>query len=334
MITPIFIVGTQRSGSNLLRLMLNESPDIAAPHPPHILKTFLPLLSGYGDLGKEDNFVRLVKDVCEFVQKNPVVWETVPAFEKVLKRIRKPSLIEIMTAVYEIPADAKGAQYWCCKSMANVEILPELYTALPNAKFIYLYRDGRDVALSFTKAFVGEKHFYAIAKQWRQDQQYAISFMENYPEAQVFRLRYEDFIQSPETELQSLCRFLEIDFTPAMLQYYQSKESQRAAESGEMWKNVVKPVLSENHHKFLKETSPEQIRIFETVAGDILKKLGYDLVNEESELIPFSDAQITAFNLENQRLKQLAREKTGREELSKRAGQEALIQAIKEYHYE
>ncbi len=334
MIKPLFIVGTQRSGSNLLRLMLNESKDIAAPHPPHILKTFLPLLSFYGELEKDENFHRLVKDVCEFVQKNPVEWEVFPDFEKVIERTKKRSLIAIMAAVYEIPAAAKGAKYWCCKSMANVEILPELHEALPEAKFIYLYRDGRDVALSFTKAFVGEKHFYAIAQQWTKDQQFALSFQEKYTSAQCFSLPYESFIQSPEKELKSLCRFLEIEFTPEMLQYYQSKESQRAAESGEMWKNVVKPVLSENHHKFLKETSPEQIRIFETVAGDMLEKLGYALIHDPNSLSPLTDAQIEAFTQENIKLKREAREKTGKEELSKRAGQEALIQTIKQYHYE
>ena len=36
-------IGTQRSGSNLLRLMLNQLEGIYAPHPPHILKTFYPL---------------------------------------------------------------------------------------------------------------------------------------------------------------------------------------------------------------------------------------------------------------------------------------------------
>ncbi len=33
---PIFMIGTQRSGSNLLRLMLNQLPEIAAPHPPSL----------------------------------------------------------------------------------------------------------------------------------------------------------------------------------------------------------------------------------------------------------------------------------------------------------
>lgn len=331
MIKPLFIVGTQRSGSNLLRLMLDESPEIAAPHPPHILKTFIPLLSCYGDLMVTKNLERLIADVCEFVRLNPVEWGVIPEKSTVLARTVSPTLISVMAAVYEVPAAAKGAKYWCCKSMANVEILPELYKALPEAKFIYLYRDGRDVALSFTKAFVGEKHFYTIARQWRKDQEHALCFRENYPQARFFSLKYESFIQSPKESLIEICAFLEIDFRPEMLQYYQSKESQRTAESGEMWKNVVKPVLADNHHKFLKETTPEQIRIFETVAGEVLLKLGYEPINALQTLNVFTENEITAFEAENQKLKVDIRKKLGSEELDRRKGQEALLENIRNY---
>ncbi|WP_372521940.1 sulfotransferase, partial [Sulfuricaulis sp.] len=64
----IFMIGTQRSGSNLLRLMLNELPRIAAPHPPHILQRMLPLVPNYGDLEKRENFAQLVEDVCRLVE--------------------------------------------------------------------------------------------------------------------------------------------------------------------------------------------------------------------------------------------------------------------------
>ena len=59
----IFMVGEQRSGSNLLRLILNESPSIAAPHPPHILQRFMPLLPVYGNLDNNNNFKKLI-DLC------------------------------------------------------------------------------------------------------------------------------------------------------------------------------------------------------------------------------------------------------------------------------
>ncbi len=71
----IQFIGTQRSGSNLLRTMLNQLPEIAAPHPPHILRTFEPLLPIYGDLDQNGNFESLVNDVCSWVERNPVTWQ-------------------------------------------------------------------------------------------------------------------------------------------------------------------------------------------------------------------------------------------------------------------
>ena len=61
-IQGIQMIGTQRSGSNLLRVMLDGIREIAAPHPPHILQRFLPLLPKYGDLTDQSNFYRLAQE--------------------------------------------------------------------------------------------------------------------------------------------------------------------------------------------------------------------------------------------------------------------------------
>lgn len=58
-IQPIQMIGTQRSGSNLLRLLLNQYTEIVAPHPPHILQRFYPLLPAYGDLLVAENMAKL-----------------------------------------------------------------------------------------------------------------------------------------------------------------------------------------------------------------------------------------------------------------------------------
>ena len=73
----IFMVGEQRSGSNLLRLILNESNSLAAPHPPHILQRMIPLLPAYGDLNNKIKFKKLIDDVCQLVELNPVPWDKV-----------------------------------------------------------------------------------------------------------------------------------------------------------------------------------------------------------------------------------------------------------------
>ncbi|MCR4286857.1 MAG: sulfotransferase, partial [Deltaproteobacteria bacterium] len=56
--SPIFIIGTERSGTNLLRLILNAHPNIALPHPPHIMKNFSGLVPLYHYLGVDGNFRR------------------------------------------------------------------------------------------------------------------------------------------------------------------------------------------------------------------------------------------------------------------------------------
>ena len=67
------MIGTQRSGSNLLRLMLNQVPGIAAPHPPHILQRLMPLVSNYGNIEQKETFQLLVDDVNSIYFKTELV---------------------------------------------------------------------------------------------------------------------------------------------------------------------------------------------------------------------------------------------------------------------
>lgn len=120
-IQGIQMIGTQRSGSNLLRVMLDTIDQISAPHPPHILQRFIPLLPKYGDLNKPDHFQRLAADVCELVNCNPVPWEGVQLdVEQILSQCRQSTIYELFRVIYETAARQHGASYWLCKSMKNM----------------------------------------------------------------------------------------------------------------------------------------------------------------------------------------------------------------------
>ena len=137
-------IGTQRSGSNLLRLMLNQVDEIAAPHPPHILQRFSPLLSNYGNLEEPKSLAILVNDVCRLIELNPVPWDRVSLDrEDVMSRCQEQSLVAIFCAVYDILAETWGAQQWCCKSLANVFYLPEINAYRDSSKFIKLKQEMR-----------------------------------------------------------------------------------------------------------------------------------------------------------------------------------------------
>jgi len=107
----VFIIGTQRSGSNLLRLMLNQLKEIASPHPPHILDRMIPLMGTYGDLKDDAKFKTLVDDVCRLVELNPVEWSDVTFDrEKIFTQSENDrSLMSVYKAVYDTYAEHQNA---------------------------------------------------------------------------------------------------------------------------------------------------------------------------------------------------------------------------------
>lgn len=298
-LSAIQFVGTQRSGSNLLRVMLNQLPEISAPHPPHILKTFFPLLAQYGDLTEKDNFRLLATDVCEWVNRNPVPWQGIRfEVETVLAACRQRSLVEIFRVIYELKAKLEGARFWCCKSMESVYYTNEIETAGVHPYYIFIYRDGRDVALSFLKALVGPKHVYHLARKWKIEQELSLKLKNQIPAERFIEVRYEELLTRPRVVLQTVCNKLNLVYRESMMDYFHSGESITTATSGKMWKNLAKPILSNNHHKYLNELSAEQIRTFEAVAHDMLVTLGYPLLTD-SNSFEISQDDVKRYDEEN-----------------------------------
>jgi hypothetical protein len=328
----IQIIGTQRSGSNLLRVILDQSDQIASPHPPHILVTFVPLLELYGFL-TEEKYKLLINDVVNYVRANPVPWYGVELdVDWIFENSKTYSLFEINRLVYETAASAKKAKYWCCKSMANVHYATDLEKHSPNLKYIYLYRDGRDVALSFKKAIVGEKHIYHLAKQWFKDQSACIELSKRISKDRFFSLNYEELIANPAEVIQDLCQFLAIDYSENMLDFHNSKESQATASAGEMWENLAKPIIKDNTGKFRKELSGEEINIFECINHQTLTELGYALDRPENKDKLISAEEIEGYNLENGLLKKSILLNARQADLDNRGPQLEILKNIKSQH--
>jgi hypothetical protein len=327
----IFMIGTQRSGSNLLRLMINQLPDVAAPHPPHILQRLMPVVAGYGDLKDDARFRTLVDDVCRLVELNPVPWEGVTLDrDAILRRCRQRSLTAVFGAVYDVLAETWGKRDWCCKSLANIQYIPEIEATFDRAKYIYLARDGRDVACSFRKAVVGEKHFYHIAREWTATQEIALTQRERIGPDRFFTISYESLTGDTEGTMKRLCKFLGAEYRDSMLDFHRSDEAKRAAASSELWGNVVNPVMRNNSQKFLTEASEADIRVFESVAGHVLDVLDYERAYvRKGEETRYTADQIAHFDAENARLKREVMAMVDPEDLKRRDQQASLINEIK-----
>ena len=208
--------------------------------------------------------------------------------------------------------------------------MTEISEHFKNPKFIYLYRDGRDVALSFQKAVVGEKHIYNIAKDWAETQNNALALKNTISEKYFYSVSYEQLTQDSEQTAKSLCGFLETDYVPEMLDFHKTKEAKNAAKSSELWGNVISPILTNNSKKYKKEMSEDDIRIFESVAGNTLDSLGYerDFVSLGDELI-FEFDDIEKFNNHNRRQKIMKLLNVDESDKKRRERQSELLEEIK-----
>ncbi|WP_324153439.1 sulfotransferase [Ideonella sp.] len=326
------MIGTQRSGSNLLRLMVNQAPTIAAPHPPHVLERFTPLLPAYGDLRDEAAFQRLVDDVVRLVEVNPVSWGVEFDRADIRQRCRDNSLVAVFGSVMDRMAEAYGKPDWMCKSLANVHYLPEIERYFGGqARFLYLYRDGRDVCLSFLKAVVGEKTAYHVARQWEREQQLALECGRRVPASQYLALSYEELTSNPDSTLQLLCRWLGIEFSPTMLDFHASEEASKTAASGRLWENVKKPVMSSNTKKWLTGMSQDEVIDFESVAGPSLIELGYDLhfVGKAEPARDYDAAAQAALDDLNRQRKAAVKQELPAEDIAARKPQEDLLASIR-----
>lgn len=327
----IFMVGEQRSGSNLLRLILNESGAIAGPHPPHILQRMMPLLSLYGDLSQESQFMKLIDDVCRLIELNPVPWDNIEFNRKdVRRRCRENNLIAVFGAVMDIYAEGHRTNAWICKSMQNIRWAKQINQYFANPKFVYLYRDPRDVTLSFTKAVIGDKHPYFIAQQWTELQELCLEQRNILGPTQFFSICYEQLTSNPEAIIRDLCEFLKIDFKPQMLNFHQSEEAKRSASQSQLWENLTKPIDASNSQKFKTEMTMEDIQIVESIAGNVMDSLGYErsLVAKGTEHI-YSNNVIKEFQKVNE---QRVNDKTSHidpEDLRRRQIQLGFLSQIK-----
>jgi len=329
---PIFMIGEQRSGSNLLRLMLEQHPHITAPHPPHILQRFMPLLSVYGDLTDDAAFQRLIEDVCELIRRNPVPWDRVElSEEEVFRRCRERSLVAVYGAVMDLYAQEEKADRWVCKSMQNIRWLDDLERYFHAPLYIYLYRDPRDVCLSFTKAVVGEKHPYFIAKKWDELQRLCLNARDQVGDKRFYSLSYESLVKDPVHELGNLMAFLGLEYISAQQEFYHSRAAWEAAHASKLWENVGKPVTSSRIGQFRKGLPFEQIHLVETVTGETMQRLGYEPeVLNLADPLELNPKRIHEFDHVNKELKHEAIMRCEPEDLARRSYQQTLMEDIAE----
>ena len=280
----IFIMSSERSGSNLLRRILAMHSSIVAPPPPHIWRHLSYQLPYYGLLSDVDNLKKAAIDAISMTQvsSSHLLWKHKISVDELMPHIKTPNLSGIIAALYDVYAFRESAPAWVCKENNLFDCAFQARAVLPDAKFIYLCRDGRDVACSIKNVPSHDQHIFHIAHEWRNEQQKCIlAFQELLAQNAAILVRYEDLISNPAAETQRICEFVSLPYEPTMIDFHHDQDSKDESLKTTYWKNLGKPIIKHNSAKFYKELTKREISLFQLVAGDILESLGYPLVNEK-----------------------------------------------------
>jgi hypothetical protein len=213
------------------------------------------------------------------VELHPYPWEIRPDRERVFLDAFDRTLISIYFAIYDQYLDFAGKQRWCCKSTFMIEHVAEILRYYPEARFIFMVRDGRDVAVSAKSSIFNHFHVYYSALRWRREQQLGLAWLAKLPAAQIMLLKYEELIAEPAAMVRKVCAFLDEPFEEPMLEYHQSKEAKKSGSLSISWENTAKPVMRDNAEKFRQQLSAQEILLFEAIAGNELHELGYCLTH-------------------------------------------------------
>lgn len=286
-VAPVFLLATERSGSNLVRSILDTHTEVTAPHP---LETAYPWrkTARPGDLSTVDRY-RLVRDILvnKYFSFHPLV-DTLDidrAFGR-LEDLGGESVQDVQQALYEEYASVVGASTWVSKDPEMWDYLSAAFDYYDDLRVVYLVRDARDTVLSFKRSNVGEYHPYYTARRWADEQRRGLELLDEHPDS-VHRIRYEDLLRDPEAVVEGICEFLELAYEPAMMYYYDTDDVREASESAEVFENLSNPIQSDNYDKYKQQLPDEEVRITEKIAGDELANHGYDRKYTDEELDGF-----------------------------------------------
>lgn len=276
--SPFFIVGVGRSGTTLLRLMLNAHPNVAIPYETHFLDSYAKRREEFGDLSQLCHRKVLVEALLreEMVGK----WDYIPSAEEVLNRIQHFSVAGVVEALFDAYAGALGKARWGDKS-DYLDTMHVIADFLPNARFVHIVRDGRDVANSVLRLPWGPRDLIAAADWWHGHVRTARMVGTALGPKRYAEVRYEDLVENPTRELRRLCEFLDLEWAPVMLEYHNAASGFIPEERKSQHLNVDKPLQKNRTYAWRLEMSPARVSVFENHAIESLHAYGYEAGSRE-----------------------------------------------------
>jgi len=236
-----FLVGSERSGSTMLRLMLDHHPAITCMY--------------------ESDFLVAHYQRCRDAPPGRYAWLLEKDWHFVHSGLRFPrgagSYREVVEEFFRQRSQATGKTIVGATIHRDFHQLPKL---APGARYVHLLRDVRPVASSMVKmCWAG--NLFGGALQWRNTITQIQVLQQAVPADQWLEVKYEDLVADPPGKLGQICAFLGVSYSDQMLRYHEQ--------------STYDPPDPANARRWQSRLSPREIYLAEMAAGDALEGAGY-----------------------------------------------------------
>jgi hypothetical protein len=257
---PIVLGGCGRSGTTLLRLMLDSHRRICCGPESSLFRRRAVDTRWLADrFGFGHDEVRAIYDAA----------------------VSRPAFIEGFAALCMRKA---GKARWAEKTPRNISRIDEIFRCFPAARFVHVLRDGRDVACSLRthprhKVLNGElvptgirKPIAGCARRWVRD---IDSSRRWWGDPRFMTVRYEDLVLNARPALEGLMKFLDEDWDEAMLAHAAADSPFRDATRFAQNPEALGAVSTASLSRWQRDLDERDKRIFKRIAGPLLVELGY-----------------------------------------------------------
>lgn len=268
---PFFIVGNPRSGTTLLRFILSSHPAIYVPEETG----FIPSLQvdARSSLTLQD-----VSDILDRIGALNVGWRgMVNDVDAFYNDLPQQDLAHVLDALYHKKAAIYGARRWGDKTPTYVRFMPHLSQIFPDAQFIHIVRDGRDVTLSAQKKWGRDRWYmdnYYLLKNWVKNVEAGRAAGHRLGPNRYLEITYELLVKDPDRTIKTIATFLNEPTHPAMLQHTDFAR-QEIGPRGHV--EVRHPISIASVGRWRSQMSSFDKKMTDRVAGPTLSGFGYPL---------------------------------------------------------
>jgi len=283
---PIFIVGCERSGTTMIRLILHSHANIAIPPQTKFIKKLYKRRFYFRNLSKQKNRKKIAKWFSDNHNKNTKIVDLGLNPNDIQSEILKSgnSLGAFLSTVFKLYSKQENKIRWGDKHPYYIKYLDQLFKLFPNAQVVHIIRDGRDAVASLKSMPWWKNNSIYSMLNWQEAISNGKDAKLKYGSNQFIELRYEDIIHEPENNINILCKFLGENFSPKMLEFYKIADS-AVPEYKMLWhSDTKKQINSKKIGRWQKDLEPWESALINQKMKKELALHNYELPNSPGKI--------------------------------------------------